>query len=112
MIWNLWKSILNLKFPICFADAIIFVEGVTEETLLSFYIDNHETLGLSKYYIAIFNINGAHGLVYHDLIKLLKIPTIVITDLDIERTDDEKKAEHPKEDNKDPEYLQITSLKQ
>lgn len=104
----------HIKFKVSdmfFADAIIFVEGVTEETLLSFYIDNHETLGLSKYYIAIFNINGAHGLVYHDLIKLLKIPTIVITDLDIERTDDEKKAEHPKkEDNKDPEYLQITSL--
>lgn len=83
----------HIKFKVSdmfFADAIIFVEGVTEETLLSFYIDNHETLGLNKYYIAIFNINGAHGLVYHDLIKLLKIPTIVITDLDIKRTDDEK----------------------
>ncbi len=83
----------HIKFKVSdmfFADAIIFVEGVTEETLLSFYIDNYETLGLNKYYIAIFNINGAHGLVYHDLIKLLKIPTIVITDLDIKRTDDEK----------------------
>ncbi|MCT7582323.1 ATP-dependent nuclease [Aliarcobacter butzleri] len=104
----------HIKFKVSdmfFADAIIFVEGVTEETLLSFYIDNHETLGLNKHYIAIFNINGAHGVKYHDLIKLLKIPTIVITDLDIKRTDDEKKAEHPKkEDNKDPEYLQITSL--
>ena len=92
-----------------FADAVIFVEGVTEETLLSFYIDNNDSL--NKYYITIFNINGAHGLVYHDLIKLLKIPTLVITDLDIERTEDEKKAEKPKkEDNKEPEYLQRTSL--
>lgn len=102
----------HIKFKVSdmfFADAIIFVEGVTEETLLSFYIDNDEFL--SKYYITIFNINGAHGLVYHDLIKLLKIPTIVITDLDIERTKEEKKAENPKkEDNKDPEYLQITNL--
>lgn len=102
----------HIKFKVSdmfFADAVIFVEGVTEETLLSFYIDNEDSL--NKYYITIFNINGAHGLVYHDLIKLLKIPTLVITDLDIERTEDEKKAEQPKkEDNKEPEYLQITSL--
>jgi len=105
----------HIKFKVSdmfFADAVIFVEGVTEETLLSFYINNNESLGLNKYYIAIFNINGAHGLVYHDLIKLLKIPTIVITDLDIKRTDEEKRAENPKkEDNKDPEYVQITSLR-
>ena len=84
----------HIKFKVSdmfFADAIIFVEGVTEETLLSFYIDNHDALGLNKYYIAIFNINGAHGLVYHDLIKLLKIPTIVITDLDIKRSKPRKK---------------------
>lgn len=102
----------HIKFKVSdmfFADAVIFVEGVTEETLLSFYIDNNDSL--NKYYITIFNINGAHGLVYHDLIKLLKIPTLVITDLDIERTEDEKKAEKPKkEDNKEPEYLQRTSL--
>lgn len=102
----------HIKFKVSdmfFADAIIFVEGVTEETLVSFYIDNDDLL--NKYYITIFNINGAHGLVYHDLIKLLKIPAIVITDLDIERTKEEKKAENPKkEDNKDPEYIQIASL--
>lgn len=84
----------HIKFKVSdmfFADAIIFIEGVTEETLLSFYIDNHNELGLDKYYIPIFNINGAHGLVYHDLIKLLKIPTIVITDLDIKRSEPRKK---------------------
>jgi len=71
-----------------FSDAIIFVEGITEETLLTYYIDSN--VELNKYYISIFNINGAHGLVYHNLIKLLKIPTLVITDLDIKRTQDEK----------------------
>lgn len=84
----------HIKFKVSdmfFADAIIFIEGVTEETLLSFYIDNHNELGLDKYYIPIFNINGAHGLVYHDLIKLLKVPTIVITDLDIKRSEPRKK---------------------
>lgn len=71
-----------------FSDAVIFVEGVTEETLLSYYIDQDESL--SRYYISIFNINGAHGLVYHPLIKLLKVPNLIITDLDIKRTDVEK----------------------
>ena len=90
----------HIKFKVSeifFADAIIFVEGITEETLLSYYIDNN--LDLNKYYITVFNINGAHGLVYHQLIKLLKIPTIIITDLDIKRTAEEKKT-----------FTQISSL--
>lgn len=71
-----------------FSDAVIFVEGITEETLLYYYIDNYPKL--NKYYISIFNINGAHGLVYHNLIKLLKVPTLIFTDLDIKRSDEEK----------------------
>jgi predicted ATP-dependent endonuclease of OLD family len=71
-----------------FSDAVVFVEGITEETLLSYYIDKNDNL--NKYYISIFNINGAHGLVYHSLIKLLKIPTLIITDLDIKRNEEEK----------------------
>lgn len=103
------KHIKHKVSELFFSDAVIFVEGITEETLLSYYIDQNDEL--NKYYISIFNINGAHGLVYHSLIRLLKIPTLIITDLDIKRTDEEKKAENPKkEDNKDPEYLQITSL--
>ncbi len=71
-----------------FSDAIIFVEGITEDTLLKYYIDTN--IKLNKYYISIFNIDGAHGLVYHELIKLLKVPALLITDLDIKRNKDEK----------------------
>ena len=71
-----------------FSDAIIFVEGITEEILLKYYLDQSDRL--NKYYISIFNIDGAHGLVYHELIKLLKVPTLIITDLDIKRSDKEK----------------------
>lgn len=71
-----------------FSDAIIFVEGVTEETLLKYYLDKNGEL--NKYYISIFNIDGAHGLVYHELIKLLKVPALIVTDLDIKRSDEEK----------------------
>lgn len=73
-----------------FSDAIIFVEGVTEETLINYKIESSEEL--NKFYISIFNINGAHGFVYHPLIKLLEIPTLIITDLDIKRTDSEKES--------------------
>jgi putative ATP-dependent endonuclease of OLD family len=97
----------NLKFlkkhikykvsELFFFDAIILVEGITEETLLRYYLDNE--IQLNKFYISIFNIDGAHGLVYHELIKLLKVPALVITDLDIKRTDPEKDI-----------YTQISSL--
>lgn len=92
------KHIKHKVSELFFSDAIIFVEGITEETLLNYYIDHSNEL--NKYYISIFNINGAHGLVYHRLIKLLKIPTLIITDLDIKRTKEEKEK-----------YIQITSLK-
>lgn len=71
-----------------FSDAVIFVEGITEEILLSYHIDEDENL--NKYYISIFNIDGAHGHIYHPLIKLLKVPTLIITDLDIKRNKLEK----------------------
>lgn len=97
----------NLKFlkkhikykvsELFFSDAIIIVEGITEETLLRYYLDKETKL--NKYYISIFNIDGAHGLVYHELIKLLRVPTLVITDLDIKRSDQEKL-----------DYIQISSL--
>ncbi|HDR8518015.1 TPA: AAA family ATPase, partial [Bacillus cereus] len=73
-----------------FSDGIIFVEGITEETLLKYYIDNNDRL--NKYYISVFNIDGAHGMVYHHLIKSLKVPALIITDLDIKRKEKEKES--------------------
>lgn len=81
-----------------FSDAVILVEGITEETLLKYFIDKNQYL--NKYYISIFNIDGAHGLVYHNLIKLLKVPSLIITDLDIKRSEDEKNT-----------FKQISNLK-
>lgn len=81
----------HIKFKtsdLFFSDAVIFVEGVTEDTLLKYFIENDNEL--RKYYITVFNIDGAHGLVYHKLIRLLKIPCLIITDIDIQRTESEK----------------------
>lgn len=71
-----------------FTDAVIFVEGVTEETLLQFYLDQNKTL--RGCYISVFNINGAHGKLYYPLVKALKIPCLIVTDLDIKRMNCEK----------------------
>src|SRR5699024_4865386 len=83
------KHITYKASELFFSDAIIFVEGITEETLLRYYIDHHTT-DLNKYYISIFNIDGAYGHVYRELIKTLQVPTLVITDLDIKRSKEEK----------------------
>lgn len=79
-----------------FSDAVIFVEGATEETLLQYYLEKEDVL--SKFYISVFNINGAHGKVYFPLIKSLKIPCLVITDLDIKRSCCQKKIKHKIDD--------------
>lgn len=81
----------HIKFKVSelfFSDAIVVVEGVSEHTLLPYYIEQKKNL--NKYYISVFNINGAHALVYKKLFKLLGIPVLIITDLDIQRTEDEK----------------------
>ncbi len=73
---------------IFFADAIIFVEGITEYTLLQYELDTNDNF--NKYFISLNIIGGAHALVYRDLIKLLRIPTLIISDLDIKREEQEK----------------------
>ncbi len=79
-----------------FSDAVIFVEGATEEALLQFYLEKNTDL--KDYYISVFNINGAHGIVYLPLIKQLKTPCLIVTDLDILRQKCEKGIKHSKND--------------
>jgi putative ATP-dependent endonuclease of the OLD family len=98
-----------------FSDAIILVEGRTEEILLNYFLENDKDL--KKYYISIFGIGGAYGKVYFRLIQQLKIPCLIITDIDIERFNCEKnkrcKKSCPKckgETSKSKNIKQITSL--
>lgn len=71
-----------------FSDAVIFVEGFAEETILPFYIENNN--GLNKYHISVFGINGAHAYLYKNLLKTLTVPALVITDLDIKKEKEEE----------------------
>lgn len=90
----------HIKFGVSdalFSDAVIFVEGITENAILPYYIAGDTEL--KHRYITIVKIDGAHAFVYENLLKTLGIPAAIITDLDIERSDAEKKG-----------YISITSL--
>ena len=79
----------HVKFKVSelfFSDAIILVEGNCEYNLLPLYIDKNEKL--KQKYITFLNIGGAHAFKYRGLLKLLEIPSLIITDLDIEREDE------------------------
>ena len=88
-----------------FSDAVILVEGLTEYTLLPYYLEADKKL--NKYYVSIFNINGAHALVYRKLLQELGIPVLIITDLDIKREKWEKGEDNK---NKRNGFQQISHL--
>jgi len=87
------KHIKHKVSELFFSDAVILVEGITEEHLLQHYISESEEL--HKYGISIFNITGAYAHIYKPLLDLLKIPCLVITDLDIKRSKADKGKETP-----------------
>lgn len=104
------KHIKYKVSEVFFADAIIIVEGVSEYNLLQYYIDKNGKL--NKKYISIVLIDGAHAKMYKNLISILNIPTVIITDIDIKRDPAEKGEKYKDKDGKDciGEYKQITSL--
>ncbi|QSX04789.1 AAA family ATPase [Sedimentibacter sp. zth1] len=89
---NFLKKHIKYKVSeLFFSDAVIFVEGITEYTLLQYYID--ENSKLNQYYISAFLIDGAHAKVYAKLIDILNVPSLIITDIDIKRSKKEKGEE-------------------
>lgn len=97
----------HIKFKISelfFAEAAIFVEGITEYHLLQYYIDNDDFL--SNKTISIILIDGAHAKVYENLISSLGIPVVILTDLDIQR----QKEEKGEGDNNNKTFIQVNTL--
>ena len=68
-------------------DAVILVEGVSEETYLRYEIDRHPIL--KYHHIKVYRIDGAYAHQFISLLELLNIKTIIFTDLDLKRTEDE-----------------------
>ena len=74
----------HLKLTHCdifFADGVIFVEGQAESLLVPEFISKNFP-NLSKRYISMLEVNGAHTHKYRDLVEKLGVATLVLTDLD------------------------------
>ena len=96
------KKYLRLEFSdIFFADAVILVEGLSEETYLRYEIDKHPKL--KNHHIKVFRIDGAYAHQFISLLVLLKIKTVIFTDLDLKRSEDEKKIDI--KDNDEPDVI-------
>tara|TARA_R110000751_G_scaffold30299_2_gene77652 strand:- start:690 stop:2885 length:2196 start_codon:yes stop_codon:yes gene_type:complete len=84
----------HLKLTHCdifFADAVIFVEGQAERLLVPEFITKNFNQ-LSKRYLSLLEVGGAHTHKYRDLIEKLGVITLVITDLDSRNTENKKCA--------------------
>lgn len=64
-----------------FANAALFVEGVAERMLVPLFMElKYETL--NSRYVSLLDIGGSHAHRLKPLVEKLRIPTIVITDID------------------------------
>jgi predicted ATP-dependent endonuclease of OLD family len=77
---------------IFFADGIILIEGSGEKILMSSFIEN-DISDLSKEYLSIIEIGGSHAHRLLPLLEKIKIPTLIISDID--PYDGNKKADKP-----------------
>lgn len=64
-----------------FADGVIFVEGQAERILVPHFIRHHFP-ELSRRYITLLELGGSHVHSFRDLIDVLGIATLIISDLD------------------------------
>lgn len=64
-----------------FANAALFVEGVAERMLVPLFMElNYEKL--NSRYVSFLDIGGSHAHRLRPLVEKLRIPTVIITDLD------------------------------
>lgn len=64
-----------------FANAAIFVEGVAERMLLPLFIER-DFATLNSRYLSFLDIGGSHAHRLKSLVERLRIPTVIITDID------------------------------
>ncbi|CAI0887656.1 AAA family ATPase [Serratia fonticola] len=64
-----------------FANAAIFVEGVAERMLLPLFIERDFEI-LNSRYLSFLDIGGSHAHRLKPLVERLRIPTVIITDID------------------------------
>ncbi|MFM0620006.1 AAA family ATPase [Paraburkholderia nemoris] len=64
-----------------FANAAIFVEGVAERMLVPLFMER-DYESLNRRYVSFLDIGGSHAHRLKPLVERLRIPTVVITDID------------------------------
>ena len=74
-----------------FASAAILVEGAVEKLLLPRMIEKSAS-GLSRRYVTILEVGGAHAHRFSGLLEFLSIPYLVITDIDSVEPDGQRKT--------------------
>lgn len=96
------KKYLRLEITdIFFADAVVLVEGVSEETYLRYEIDRHSIL--KNHHVKVYRIDGAYAHQFISLLDLLGVRTVIFTDLDLKRSESEKKVDI--KDNAEPDVI-------
>lgn len=109
----------NLKFlkrylelthcDLFFADAAILVEGTVERLLMPKMIKK-ETSELQSAYLTILELGGAYAHRFAELLDFIKLPTLVITDLDSVDTSNKNSACRADKDNAVTSNASIKSL--
>jgi len=79
-----------------FANAAVFVEGVAERMLVPLFIER-DFEALDRRYVSFLDIGGSHAHRLKPLVEKLRIPTVIITDVDPceEKDGDPKKNGDP-----------------
>ncbi len=77
----------TINFPdIVFADKIILYEGDTERMLIKNVLQLAEFEALRNQYVSFVQVGGAYGYNYRPIIDFLGIKSLIITDLDYDKT--------------------------
>ncbi|MBK8285801.1 MAG: AAA family ATPase [Ahniella sp.] len=80
-----------------FADKAVLIEGTTERLMLPRVmraLDHDDpTLKLTSQYITIMEVGGAYAQLFIPLLEFLELRSLIITDLDAVKRNDEKKLE-------------------
>lgn len=74
------KYIFSGKTEMFFADKLILVEGTTERILIPKFLEKISPN--NSEYISIIEIGGAYMNIFKEFLEFLRIPTLIITDID------------------------------
>lgn len=90
------KYLTLTKCDLFFADKAILIEGTSERLLIPEFIDKVDQIyscKLSSQYISVIEVGGAYAHLFYKFLDFLELKTLVITDLDSTRKNENSKYE-------------------